>query len=207
VHDLKESAGLSAAVYTQTTDVERELNGMLTYDREVLKVDAEKVRAANEGTLPRIVTRMIVPTSQEQPQNWQYTFDAPAAGWMSRSFDDSSWKTGGGGFGTEGTPGAIVHTTWNTSDIWIRRKFDLPADVKTDDLLLVVHHDEDVEIYINGLQAAKRRRHTTDYEELSIAPPAKEAMKPGRNVIAIHCHQTVGGQYIDAGLIRLVEKR
>jgi hypothetical protein len=38
--------GLSATVYTQVTDVEDELNGLLTYDREVLKLDAEVVRAA-----------------------------------------------------------------------------------------------------------------------------------------------------------------
>ncbi len=37
--------GLSATVYTQLTDVEDELNGLLTYDREVLKLDAEVIRA------------------------------------------------------------------------------------------------------------------------------------------------------------------
>ena len=36
--------GLSAAVYTQTTDVEIEVNGLLTYDRE-LKFDVERTRA------------------------------------------------------------------------------------------------------------------------------------------------------------------
>ena len=39
--------GLSAAVYTQTTDVERETNGQVTYDREVFKMDLSKVRAAH----------------------------------------------------------------------------------------------------------------------------------------------------------------
>ena len=33
--------GLSGAVYTQTTDVEGELNGLMTYDREVLKISPE----------------------------------------------------------------------------------------------------------------------------------------------------------------------
>ncbi|MBA7597272.1 Beta-galactosidase [subsurface metagenome] len=41
------SEGLSAAVYTQTTDVESEVNGQLTYDRAVIKMDVEKVAAAN----------------------------------------------------------------------------------------------------------------------------------------------------------------
>ena len=36
-----ESEGLTAAVYTQITDVEEELNGLMTYDREVLKIPEE----------------------------------------------------------------------------------------------------------------------------------------------------------------------
>jgi hypothetical protein len=50
-HDQLEPAverGLAATVYTQLSDVEDELNGLLTWDREVLKVPAEVVRAALE---------------------------------------------------------------------------------------------------------------------------------------------------------------
>jgi hypothetical protein len=39
--------GISAAIYTQTTDVETECNGMITYDREVMKVDMDRVRKIN----------------------------------------------------------------------------------------------------------------------------------------------------------------
>ncbi|PYJ01653.1 MAG: hypothetical protein DME25_17695 [Verrucomicrobia bacterium] len=46
---LVESKGLSAAVYTQTTDVEIEVNGLMTYDRELVKMDLRKVAAANLG--------------------------------------------------------------------------------------------------------------------------------------------------------------
>lgn len=41
-------AGLSAAVYTQTTDVEGEVNGFMTYDRKVMKMPIEKLRTENE---------------------------------------------------------------------------------------------------------------------------------------------------------------
>lgn len=41
-------AGLSAAVYTQTTDVEIEVNGLMTYDRKLVKVDEERVRKVNQ---------------------------------------------------------------------------------------------------------------------------------------------------------------
>jgi beta-galactosidase/beta-glucuronidase len=48
---LIETKGLSAAVYTQTTDVEVEVNGLMTYDRAVVKMDWKKVAAANRARL------------------------------------------------------------------------------------------------------------------------------------------------------------
>ncbi|HKM13029.1 MAG TPA: glycoside hydrolase family 2 TIM barrel-domain containing protein [Bacteroidales bacterium] len=39
--------GFSGAIYTQTTDVEIEVNGLMTYDRKVIKPDADRVRAIN----------------------------------------------------------------------------------------------------------------------------------------------------------------
>ena len=43
--------GLCAAVLTQVSDVEDETNGLLTYDRQVLKVDAERMRAVSQALL------------------------------------------------------------------------------------------------------------------------------------------------------------
>ncbi|MFZ5517652.1 MAG: PA14 domain-containing protein [Candidatus Zhuqueibacterota bacterium] len=43
--------GLAAAVYTQTTDVEIEVNGLMTYDRAVIKMDTETVKKMNHGYL------------------------------------------------------------------------------------------------------------------------------------------------------------
>ena len=42
--------GLAAAVYTQTTDVEIEVNGLMTYDR-IIKMNPDKVRRINQGFL------------------------------------------------------------------------------------------------------------------------------------------------------------
>ena len=47
---LIEEKGLSAAVYTQTTDVEIEVNGLMTYDRELVKMDWGKIAEANQGS-------------------------------------------------------------------------------------------------------------------------------------------------------------
>jgi hypothetical protein len=46
---LVEQKGLGAAVYTQTSDVEHEVNGFLTYDRKFEKMDFQRVRLANEA--------------------------------------------------------------------------------------------------------------------------------------------------------------
>ena len=49
LHPMIEDAGLSAAIYTQTTDVEVEVNGLMTYDRALVKMDANVVAAANKA--------------------------------------------------------------------------------------------------------------------------------------------------------------
>jgi hypothetical protein len=201
VWKLKDKPGLSAAVYTQTTDVETEANGLLTYDRAVIKMNPQRVAAVNRGDfsgVPEITE--VVPTCKDKGVPWRYTFDKPAGTWFRPDFDDSTWNTGPGGFGTRGTPGAVVRTEWRTSDIWLRRDFEL-ADVKLSHPHFLVHHDEDVEIYLNGVLAAKAAGFTTDYEELPINAEALATLKPGKNKIAVHCKQTTGGQYIDVGIV------
>ncbi|MGN1232066.1 MAG: glycoside hydrolase family 2 protein [Candidatus Cryptobacteroides sp.] len=47
-------AGCSAAVYTQTTDVEGEVNGFMTYDRKVMKVNEERIRKINESVIGKL---------------------------------------------------------------------------------------------------------------------------------------------------------
>ncbi len=201
VWDLKEKKGLNAAVYTQLTDVETEANGLLTYDREVIKVDLERVAAINKGDLSKMVTfREVVPTSEEKGQTWRCTFTKPADGWFKTDFDASDWKEGPGGFGTEGTPGAVVRTKWDTPDIWMRRTIELPEGPFTG-LYLRIHHDEDAEVYLNGVLAGKVRGFVTDYYEVAIRPEARATLKPGKNLLAVHCKQTGGGQYVDVGLV------
>ncbi|MBN2181538.1 MAG: hypothetical protein JW715_06465 [Sedimentisphaerales bacterium] len=198
--------GLSAAVYTQTTDVEIEVNGLMTYDRAIIKMDAEKIAAASRRLyLPPPIIKTIVPASQEQRRIWRYTTNKPLNGWQNTDFNDSSWLEGPGGFGTEGTPGAVVRTKWRTSDIWLRRTFEL-EDVEFDRLQLYIHHDEDAEVYINGRLIAKLEGYTTSYLRITMDEAAKEALKVGKNSLAVHCRQTTGGQYIDAGLADVIEQ-
>lgn len=198
---FKTSQGLSAAVYTQITDVEIEINGLITYDRAVVKADPNKIRLSN--LLFQRTYETVLATSQETPQTWRYTTTAPAAEWYTEGFDDSAWSQGPGGFGTSGTPGAIVRTLWDTPDIWLRRTFtagSLAAE-ELDKLVWRIHHDEDADVYLNGVLVLSTSGYTSSYIPLAANAAAKSALiAGGSNVIAVHCHQTGGGQFIDLGL-------
>ena len=198
---FRSSPGLSAAVYTQITDVEVEINGLISYDREVIKADVEQIHLSN--SLHSRTYQTVLATSEQTGQTWQYTTSTPAEGWQQSDFDDSGWQTGTGGFGTEGTPSAVIGTVWDTGDIWLRKTFN-PGTLSQEDLeklVFRIHHDEDTEVYINGVLAASTTGYTTAYRELSLNDAARAALIPGQtNLIAVHCNQTYGGQYIDIGI-------
>ncbi len=201
---MKTNSGLSAAVYTEITDVEVELNGLMTYDRAVIKVDPAKIRKCNETAISgEIFINEVLPTSKDKKRNWQYTFDTPSEKWFATDFDASVWKTGKAGFGTKETPGAVVGTNWNTHNIWLRQEFELgnltPKDIQ--ELVLYLHHDDNCTVYINGVLAAEVGNYTSGYSVQKISDEAKKAIKPdAKNILAIHCVQKTGGQFIDAGL-------
>ncbi|RYX83012.1 glycoside hydrolase family 2 [bacterium] len=200
-YDLNKTKGTSAVVYTQITDVEQEINGLLTYDRAVMKPDVKVIAAANKGQflpLPPNPNPELVPTSSEDGINWQYTTDKPADDWFSTAFNDGAWKTGQAPFGHDA---GGVRTQWATSDIWIRRNFTLPTQIPAK-LNLLVMHDEDAEIYVNGVLAASVTGYTGDYKAVPLSEAARATLKAGQNTFAVHVHQTTGGQSIDVGLVK-----
>jgi Glutaminase A six helical-hairpin domain/Domain of unknown function (DUF5127)/Domain of unknown function (DUF4964) len=148
----------------------------------------------------------VIPTAQQAAVTWRYTTEKPAPGWTQPGFDAGGWKEGPAGFGTAGTPGAVVRTRWDTSDIWLRRAIALPA-TPYPDLQFEVYHDEDVQIYVNGVPAASDGGFTTSYVPVAINRAALAQLKPGATVLlAVHCHQTTGGQGIDVGLADVQEQ-
>jgi putative heme-binding domain-containing protein len=160
-------------------------------------------RLALEGVDPRpLETRVVAETSERTPVSWRVRAERPAAEWSGESFDDSAWRVAPGGFGSEGTPGGVIRSDWRGADLWLRREFQVAPDLAAaaGDLLLRLHHDEDVEVFLNGREVLHRQGWTREYIDERI----EAALKPGRNVLAIHCHQNGGGQFIDAGLLKTV---
>ncbi|MBR6324033.1 MAG: hypothetical protein IKR62_03555 [Victivallales bacterium] len=214
MNDLARMAqeGLAASVYTQTTDVEIETNGLLTYDRKVEKVPAAEFakvhqivyEAAKETRIP--VRTVIMPSSQKEPLEWRYTFENKADNWMAADFDDTAWQTGQAGFGnaeiTRAHKASRVRTSWETNDIWIRRAFDFDGDPAAFKKLgFSMFFDEDTEVYLNGVKIAEFHGFNTNYDHLDALPDALKALKKDRNVVAVHTKNTVGGAYIDFAIL------
>lgn len=135
---------------------------------------------------------------------WRYTTVAPKGDWTRAGFDDVSWTIGSPGFGGGGLPTlqqSRVRTPWNTSDIWVRTALDLKDSALP--LALRLSHDEDVEVYLNGTLVCQRKGYITEYVIHGLEGPAAAAVREGKNTLAAHCHQTVGGQFLDIQVVDL----
>ncbi|MDG3007941.1 PQQ-dependent sugar dehydrogenase [Paludisphaera mucosa] len=160
-----------------------------------------RIDAASADLTPATPAREVLATSRREPVAWRRTEARPPAEWTREGFDDAAWAEAPGGFGSRGTPGAVVRTEWRSRELWLRRGFDLPAGDPSR-LALSVHHDEDAEIYLNGVLAARLPGFVADYQEIPISDEARAALRPGgRNLLAVHCRQNGGGQYIDVGIV------
>lgn len=197
------NGGLNAAIYTQITDVENECNGLMSYDR-LLKPNMDRIFNSNlkaRTALASVTT--VVPTSQSVPQAWQYTTNTPAANWYATNFNASGWNTGLAGFGTT-DPGVTPNTPWTTDGyIYLRRTFN-PGSLtaqQINHLGFATYHDEDVNIYLNGVFAGSASGYSSSYVNLAMTSPAQASIVPnGTNWIAVSCYQSTGGQFIDVGL-------
>jgi len=201
------SEGLAGSVYTQTTDVEHEINGLITYDRKLFKFDCAKLKAAHDkviaearrGALTKFVKRTLI--ERRAMGAWRYSVAAPSGDWTSPAFDDSSWPLSNGGFGSKGMrENAVVATQWTTKELYLRTEFTLDQ-VEVSDVLASVYHDEDCEIFLNGVKVLELKGYNHDYDLKKLdAKLFQSALKPGRNILAVKVIQTIGGQYFDMDL-------
>ena len=150
--------------------------------------------------VPPVLTTIIPAGDEKDDLLWHYTTRRPDGDWFATGYDASKWERGAAGFGGGGAPNTRTRTRWTTSDIWLRREITMPTSIP-DNLALSIYHDEEAVVYINGVKAASVGGFVTEYSLVPLSEAGKAALKPGKNVIAVHCHQTSGGQYIDLGIV------
>lgn len=159
-----------------------------------------RMRSGEVTGFNRDAARQLSPIGSE----WSYTTTKPASGWVTPGFNATGWSVARAGFGTNNIEGGF-RTTWNTPDIWMRRTFDLGDISGLDQLVLSLSYDEDVQVFLNGKLIYEATGYITNYRAVSARNAAVSALKLGTNTLAVSCHQTAGGQYIDVGLYGLTE--
>ena len=177
------------------TDDEKPLEGLLRVDGKVYRFMGAKEKTLLES---------IVPMATEEPWAGFYTRTTPSDGWEKPDFDAKGWKEGKAAWGSDGLP--AVNTRWSAtnSDLFVRRTVDIKAADLQEDLYLVYSHDDVFEIFINGTKVATTGETWREGVKLRLDGELKGLLKPGKNVIAAHCHNTTGGAYTDFGVFKNV---
>lgn len=179
--------GLSAAVYTQTTDVEGEVNGLMTYDREVIKMDPELLRILHAPLYEKENKKVvdIIPDSEIKPNEILFTTKKPTANWKTAPELKSFQSLNG-----------PVEQNKNES-IWLVRPFKL--DEIPNGISLKILAFGQVKVYLNGkLVFDKRVIGKRHYEYFNISEYAGY-LKKGKNILAIEAPKAESKAPFDYG--------
>jgi hypothetical protein len=169
----------------------------------VVRVDGKAYQFLGRGA-PEY--RALIPTAVEQPYSAQYTFTAPGNGWEQPGFPAAkTWKTGSAPFtDTKVQPG----TAWTGANVWVRRTVSVKGPLPKGRLALLLWHDDDAEVYLNGKLLLRKRGANSRYEYFVLSDSVRQVLHPGQNVLAMHCANPQGGAHLDAGLYEeLTSKR
>ncbi|MGD0093471.1 MAG: glycoside hydrolase family 2 TIM barrel-domain containing protein, partial [Planctomycetota bacterium] len=208
--DYAMRADLSGFIYKQFADAGDDYSGLVSSDREAIKLDLGSLVARfNEPwkrvAIPRLT--MIVPSGLAGGSEWQYTATQPKGDWQKPSFDASAWSKGKTAFGPVRTgPGlpddsSPISTAWNGPDIWMRHEFTLDT-ARLYDPWIALPHAGDATVFLNGNPVAERRGASHNVELLRCGNGVV-----GRNVIAVHGHAEPGKGQLDVGLFDLLPQR
>jgi hypothetical protein len=140
--------------------------------------------------------KTVLTAADEKPYTCKFTEAEPSKDWASAKFDDSSWKTGTAPFSNDKQ---AAKTLWTGKEIWVRRTFTL-NDLNFNKLWLRLHHDDEAEVYINGKKVSEQGGANGDLQYFTLSNDAVSSLKKGENVLALHCTNTGGGAWLDAGL-------
>jgi len=161
----------------------------------LIQVDGQTYKFLGELQMP---TASIVPVGEGQPVVCSFTENDPGKEWMMPAFDDSKWNKGKMPFG-KGWANDFA-TPWNSKSIWVRRSFEL-NDTEIERLVLQLRHDDDVEVFINGVPAYSCENcYVGTIKEYKLNEAARKAIRKGKNMLAMHCINPRGNAWLDAGL-------
>jgi hypothetical protein len=194
--------GLSAAIYTQTTDVEGEVNGLITYDREVVKIAPENIR---NMIMPLYEdywdTYFFVRDAEHEPTEWRVSASVPSGDWTSPEYDDFKWTSQKAPLSTFNNFFLDNATRWNKKDLFLRKEFEVSA---LPDRIYLKHYmaGAKAKVYLNGKVLLEhedkggRKRHYTNID----ISDHKHLLTNGKNVLSVALISINDNASFDIGL-------
>ena len=149
------------------------------------------------------IYRTILPAADEENYTCLYTETTPVRDWINSSFNDKDWKTGIAPFGTYKD---VSKTPWLSKEIWMRRTFKVPS-LNDNPLYLKIQYDDDVEAYLNGKLIFSTTGSTNKLEYILLDKASKDLLVKGNNTLAVHCTNTGGESWLDAGIVDEVTQK
>lgn len=90
----------------------------------------------------------------------------------------------------------------------MRRTVNAAGPLPKGRLALLLWHDDDAEVYLNGKLLLRKRDYSSRYEYFVLSDSVRQMLHSGQNVLAMHCASPRGGAHLDAGLYEeLISKR
>jgi hypothetical protein len=161
----------------------------------VLRVDGKPYRFMGVEKTPM---KTLAAISHESPWTGKYVFDRPAEGWEKVNFNDSKWNSSEAAFGTREETN--VKTLWETKDIWVRRNIRVEQFDPSRKLFLKYSHDDDFEIFVNGIQVVKTGYKWEKDVIVELPDAVRASVTDGEIVVAAHCSNKTGGGLVDFGI-------
>lgn len=184
--------GLSAAIYTQTTDVEGEVNGLMTYDREVIKIPVDILNHLHAPMykIPNGTVTFVNKKDENAPNKFKMLKGTVTADWLKQNepsnfvdnLDQSTLKKGESVYAFE----------------------DFNVKKMPEGLGLKLYGFGDAKIYLNGSLVWEEDKIITKrhYDDINISDNIR-FLKEGNNRISIECTNATQDSKFDFCLYRL----
>jgi hypothetical protein len=176
---------LTSSTTTHWTGAHHSLLGMINVDGKVYRfLGKEETHYTT-----------VLAAADETAYQVAYTENKPAGDWTAPVYNTSNWHSGAAPIGDNASQ---VKTLWKSDNIWVRRTFTIQNTASINELLLKLHHDDNVEVFLNGNKVYETTGWTNSYAYL---PIPKNLLKKGENTLAVHLANSAGGRYLDFGLV------